>query len=462
MKCVFIVLGATGDLARRKLLPAIYKLLSEKKLKNFLIIGAALDEISSTIFLNQAKKFIQHCDDVLWKKIQKHTYYRQLNFENKNDFISLNDYVSSLEKEYNIYGCRLVYIAASADFFCTITDHCANSGLVKKSSTENEWHRIVYEKPFGHDFISAKKINECIKRSFHESQIFRIDHYLTKEIVSNISMIRFANCVFEPLWNNRFIDNVQVVLSEKLCIEGRGTYYDKYGALCDVVQNHILELIALIGMEAPENLLGDAVREKRARVIEKLDVVDGLLGQYEHYHQENGVHENSKTETFAALMFRIENERWKGVPFFIRTGKCLDKKETRIQIKFKQVDCLLTKGCPMESNHLTIEIDPESAFSLRLNAKNPKTVDSLVPVEMNFCHSCEFAAVTPEAYEVIFEEVIRGETSVSVRFDEIEYAWHVIDSIKSMQLPLYRYKKGSKGPEELLFFAKKHGVRWLS
>jgi glucose-6-phosphate 1-dehydrogenase len=291
--------------------------------------------------------------------------------------------------------------------------------------------------------------------------VYRIDHYLTKEVVSNIAMIRFTNCVLEPLWSNRYIDHVQIILSESVGIENRGGYYDAYGALRDVVQNHMLELLALICMESPEKLTGDYIRMERVKVLKKLQFLDGILGQYEGYEQEPQVKSNSTTDTYAVLKLAVNTPRWSGVPFYLKTGKYLHKKETIIHIKFKQVNCLLLQGCPTDSNWLTIQIDPEATFVLTLNVKKPNSME-IVPVGMEFCHSCIFGLQTPQAYEVLFEEIIRGEQSVSVRFDEIEYAWKLIDAVEDKKLPLFKYAKGSTGPQEEKQFIDKHGMRWRS
>jgi len=224
----------------------------------------------------------------------------------------------------------------------------------------------------------------------------------------------------------------------------------------------MLELVALVAMEAPEKLTGEQIRHRRCQVLEKVRVVDALLGQYDGYRTESGVAPNSKTDTFAAVCLMIDNPRWSGVPFYLRTGKALDKKETVIHIKFKQVDCLLTKNCPADSNYLTIEIAPEGSFSLSLNVKKPGVAHEVVPVKMAFCHSCLFGTLTPEAYEVIFDELMRGEHSIAVRFDEIEYAWKVVDAISALHLPVYEYQKESSGPQQVENFAKKHGMRWRS
>jgi glucose-6-phosphate 1-dehydrogenase len=333
---------------------------------------------------------------------------------------------------------------------------------MKAVSGQKTWHRIVYEKPFGKDTHSAHDINNCIATLLEEKQAYRIDHYLTKELVANIALIRFTNCVFEPLWNNRFIDNVQITLSETVGVAGRGAYYDNYGALRDVVQNHMLEVMALIGMETPEKLTGEFIRDQRAKTLEKVRFVDGVLGQYEGYKNEQDVRPNSKTETFAAVYLMIDNPRWRGVPFYLKTGKCLNKKETIIHIKFKQVDCLLTKNCPSESNYLTIRLYPDEAFFLTLNAKKVGSFQEIEPIGMKYSYQDALNANASSGYETLLEEVLRGEQSVSVRFDEIEYAWHVIDAVKKANLTVHQYARGSKGPEAVEQFAKKHGMRWLS
>jgi glucose-6-phosphate 1-dehydrogenase len=456
-----VLFGISGDLARRKLIPALYRLMAERHIDSFVVIGAAFEDITIEVVLERAKPFIHDLDETTWQSFSARCYYQQLNFKELSDFKKLSDRIQKLEAEYALSGNRLVYFAAAAYFFCTLTQHVVQAGIIEKKSEQNRsWHRVVYEKPFGHDLASAQDINACIDTYLHESQIYRIDHYLTKELVSNIALMRFTNCVLEPLWNSRFIDQVQITLSEKIGLENRGSYYDSYGALCDVVQNHMLELMALVGMEAPEKLAGEYVRNARSAVLEKIKVVDGILGQYEGYSNEVGVAPESTTDTFAALYLTIDNPRWAGVPFYLRTGKFLDKKETIIRIKFKQVDCLLTRHCPSDSNWLTIQISPEALFSLTLNTKKPDRTDEVTPVALTFCHSCVFGPRTQEAYEVLLQEIIRGEQSIAVRFDEIEYAWKVIDAIKQMQLPVYTYAKHSSGPQELVEFSKKHGVRW--
>lgn len=461
--CTIVLFGASGDLARRKIIPALYQMVARNKLDKFLLIGAALDDLTTEAFLERSKEFIFKFDDLAWRHLVKSSHYQKLHFTNKSDFQTLNALVEKLETEHAMSGNRFIYLAAASEFFCDITNNIAATGLAKKENQqEKKWYRIIYEKPFGTSLKSAQEINQCIQSYFDEKQIFRIDHFLTKELVGNIALVRFTNCVFEPLWNNRFIDQVQIILNESIGIEGRGAYYDKYGALADVVQNHMLEMLALIGMEAPEKLTGDFVRNERAKVLSKVQFVDGILGQYEGYKKEKNVSPNSNIETFAALHLTVDNPRWAGVPFYLKTGKYLAKKETVIHIKFKKVDCLLAKKCPSEPNYLTIEIAPQAGFILKLNAKTVGKFDEVEPIKMEFCHSCVYSPYTSEDYEILFEEIIRGEQSIVVRFDEIEYAWKLIDLIKEKNLPLFEYKKGSQGPIELSDFEKKHGMRWLS
>lgn len=462
-ECTIVLLGATGDLARRKLIPALYKLIALGKLKKFLLIGAALEDITVDEMLGQSLPYIKGQGIRAWEILRKHSAYCQLDFSDEQGFIRLNSVVGQLEKKFDMSGNRLVYCATASTFFCLITQQLVEAGIIKaKEKEELPWNRIVYEKPFGYNLESAHEINECIAKFLYEHQIYRIDHYLTKELVSNIALVRFTNCIFEPLWNNQYVDNVQIILSETVCLEGRASYYDNFGAICDVMQNHMLELLALVAMEAPKRLIGEFIRYERAKLLKDVCAVDLCLGQYEGYRESPGVDPNSHTETFAMAMMRIKNPRWAGVPFYLKTGKCLDKKETVIYIKLKKVECLLTKGCPQDSNYLKIEVAPDAGFSLSLNVKKPGSLYEVVPVDMEFSHSCLFEEQQAEAYEVLFEEVARGEQSVSVRFDEIEYAWKVIDELREIKAPVYPYKPGSTGPSECNIFARKHGMRWQS
>jgi len=461
--CTIIILGVTGDLTRRKLIPAIYRLLAGGKLDDFALVGAAIDDVGPDEVLAGARQYLRSVDEDVWQRLASRTYYQQLDFLEAGDFVKLAGLVDRVEEEHDLSGSRLIYMAASPDYFCAITHGIAATGIAqRRGAGETLWHRIVYEKPFGHDLASAHEINDCIADQFHEAQVYRIDHYLTKELVSNIALVRFTNIVFEPLWNRHYIDQVQIVLSEEVCIEGRGAYYDAYGALRDVVQNHMLELLALVAMESPEKLTGRFIQEERAKVLRRTRAVDGVLGQYAGYRDETGVPLDSNTETFALLRLEVDNPRWEGVPFYLKTGKCLEATESAIHIRFKPTDCLLARNCPVASNWLTIRVAPDAAFILSLNAKKVGHAEELAPIAMEFCHSCAYGPLTPEAYEVLLEEVMKGERTATVRFDEIEYAWQIIDQVRNMDLPLHQYVRDAEGPEQALAFANKYGIRWRS
>lgn len=461
--CLIILFGATGDLTKRKIIPSLYLLMLEKKLENIALLAVALNESNVENVFESARPFVnpkEEFDESLWEKLKKRTScvwgdIREYEVIEKVKTVALH-----LEKHYALSGNRLAYLAVPATSFVDITNALgAYKIMEKQGEKKTPWHRIVYEKPFGQDLSTAHEINTAIAQWFSENQIYRIDHYLTKEVVSNIALIRFTNCVFEPLWNNRYIDQVHIVLAEEEGIENRGSYYDRFGALSDVVQNHMLQLLALVGMETPTLLSGDYVRARRAEVLNAVQFVDGILGQYDNYLSESKVVPYSTTETFAYLYMRIQNPRWAGVPFFLKTGKYLKKQEIAIHIKFKKVDCILTKQSPSESNWLTIKVNPDATFYLTLNAKKPGYSVELMPVAMEFCHSCVFGSHIPSAYEILFEDVMRGEQASAVRFDEIESAWNIIQQIKDKKLPLYRYDRGSDGPQELHTFMYHHGAR---
>lgn len=453
--CTIILLGATGDLAKKKIIPALYRLIEGGIMKNCIIVGAAREQVAATEILKRAQEFIGPINDAAWQTLQNSFFYHTLDFTSQGDYQTLNDRVKEYEEKYKLSGNRIIYIAAASPFFCAITRSVASSGLAQRLDADAQvWHRLVYEKPFGSDLKSAQEINRCIHASFFEHQIYRVDHFLSKELVSNIALLRFTNIFFEPLWNSRYIEHVQIILDEPMGIEGRGGYYDKAGALSDVVQNHMLEMLALIAMESPATLQPDDVRNARAELLTHVQVIDGILGQYEGYTQEQNVSENSKTETFAAVILQIDNDRWGSVPFYLRTGKKLDKKETGIYVTFKKVACLLARQCPTAQNSLNIQIDPSPCFAMLVNAKKVGTFEEVEPIPMEFCHN----GIMPLAYETLLESVYKGDHAIATRFDEIEYAWKITDAIKAAHFPLYPYKQGSHGPVELEVLNKKYDI----
>src|SRR3989338_3017342 len=453
----FIILGATGDLTKRKIIPAIYRLLKNKKISRLGLVGVARKDLNMDSILQEAQAFIGKVNKTIWNRLKSSSYYCQLDFYNNQEYQKLGELLQEIEKKHHLSGNRLFYLATLPEHFDTITENLFNTKIARE--TTGSWRRLVYEKPFGSDLASAKKINHCICRVFKENQIFRVDHYLGKELVGNISMLRFTNRVLEPLWNSLHVESIQVVMNEKIGIEGRGNFYDKYGALKDVIQNHVLQMMALTCMEAPQRLSGDYIREEKAKVLKAAQVKEVLLGQYEGYASEPGVEKESRRETFAALKLRINNRRWKNVPIYLKSGKELVEKATNIHIIFKKAGGLLNI-CPTESNVLTIRVQPNEGFELNLFAKRPGVPDLAVPVKMDFCHSCITKQKSPEAYEVLLSDVIKGHQTLFVRNDEIEYSWKIIDGIRKEKV--HSYKKGTTGPEELKLFEQKNGMKWLS
>jgi glucose-6-phosphate 1-dehydrogenase len=454
MPWTLVILGMSGDLAKRQILPALYSLYVYYKSRNeqhpFIIIGAGYQNVTVDQIFLEAATYIHKPQQELLEELSALTIYCGLDFADDSSFITLAHEIFKQEKAYQYPGNRIFYCATYSQFFCNITKQLAAHGLIEKGDKN---HRVVYEKPFGSDVTSAHHINQCIRNYLNDDQIYRIDHYLTKEIVNNIVLLRFANILFEPLWNNRFINHVHVLIGESIGIEGRGAFYDAHGALKDVFQSHLLQLVALVAMDCPASLSDDdSIRDSKAAILQRIRVVKGILGQYEGYRHEPGVATNSMTETFAAVELAIDNPRWQGVPFYVVTGKHLDHKATEIHLVFKsERTCLFGKTQEADPNILIIRVTHEEGFSLRLNAKKPYTRGTqgqTIPVLMDFCYRCLFGPETPKAYEILFREIIAGEQSIAVRWDEIEYQWSVVDEAKKMNFPLYSYKKGTRGPEQ--------------
>ena len=337
-----VIFGATGDLTKRKLIPALYKLYSRGKIKNNLpIVCVARKNFTKSQFIKslEIKKFIKRLNEREFNQFCKHLYYFPLDFGNQN-YSKLNSYLQKLEKTYKSQGNRLFYLATPHSLFPKVVDKLKQGSMLKGKG----WKRVVFEKPFGHDLQSARKLNKHITSTFKENQIYRIDHYLGKELVQNILIFRFANTLFEHLWSNRFIDNVQVIIDEKLGVEKRGRYYDKAGAIRDMVQNHLLQILSLFAMEAPRSMHSDDVRAEKAKILSTLRKVkpsDLVIGQYSGYRSEKGVDKKSNTETFAALKTYIDNMRWKGVPFYLRTGKKLKNNYAEVNLILKKVPDVL-------------------------------------------------------------------------------------------------------------------------
>ncbi|MEI6191202.1 MAG: glucose-6-phosphate dehydrogenase [bacterium] len=456
----FVIMGATGDLAKLKLIPAIYKLLKLNIISEVSLLGVARSDTTIQVILNEAKIYIKDLDENIWLRLCQSAYYQRLDFENLKDFESLRDKIKEIEKEKNLSGNRLFYLATLPEHFEIATLNLAKVGLV--NSKDDKWERVLYEKPFGDSLHSAKKINQAIDKVFEEENVYRVDHYLGKELVGNIALLRFTNRILEPLWNNKNIDSVQIICDENFGIKNRGNYFDKYGAVKDMLQNHILQMLSLVTMESPKFISGEYLRNEKVKVLKKTKVKDIFLGQYENYEKEKGVNPDSKTETFFTARLEVNNRRWRGVPFFVRAGKNLTKKETVIHIRFKAVDCLLSKSCPSDNNYLTIRIEPNEGFSFELNSKSLRRGFEVETVDMDYSHRCEHGVNTPESYEVLLEQAILGEQALFVRNDEVELAWKIVDRIDRKNLIVYKYPVGSSGPKELTEWNKKNNIIWKS
>lgn len=489
LSCIMVIFGGTGDLTHRKLLPALYNLIHSKKLpENFAIVSIGRKEIDNETYRQEALSSIikfsrfKKIDEDLWSEIAKRLYYKKLEFHNSSGYDELNNFLKGLDKVYNTNGNRIFYLAVSPEYFDTITEELNAHKLV---TNDNSWQRLIIEKPFGRDLSSAIRLNQTISKVFGEGNTYRIDHYLGKEMIQNLMVLRFANSIFEPLWNNRYIDNIQISSSETVGVENRGGYYDEAGALKDMVQNHMLQLLTLTAMEPPMDLSSISIRDEKVKILRSLEKMtpekiqnnivraqygEGFNGKtkLKSYVNEDRVSFDSKTETFVALKLYVENFRWAGVPFYIRTGKRLAAKSTEIIVQFKSIPKILysKEHENLNSNLLIIKVQPKEGIYFKFNTKMPGTENNIIPVQMDFCQSCQFESNTPEAYEKLLFEVMNGDNTLFTSWDEVEYSWKFVDSIAStwknenFRLPIYN--AGSRGPQEANELLQKDNRHWIN
>jgi glucose-6-phosphate 1-dehydrogenase len=410
-----------------------------------------------------------------------HFYFHPADVTNKKSFDTLQELVHKLDKQYQTEGNRIFYLAMAPEFFGTICENIKASGL---SSAEG-WSRVVIEKPFGHDYESAKDLNDQIGRVFNEDQVYRIDHYLGKEMVQNITVIRFANAIFEELWNNQYISNIQITSSEILGVEDRGRYYESSGALLDMVQNHMLQMVALLAMEPPINLTRDEIQSEKVKVLRALrpvteEEVDQYFvrGQYDKgyiedrkviaYREENNVDLNSTTDTFVAGKLMIDNYRWAGVPIYIRTGKRMREKTTKIVVQFKDLPMNLygDRSHP-HPNLLVIHIQPDEGMTLHLNAQHRAGKEDSLPIQLHYCSNCDDKMNTPEAYERLLYDCLLGDATHYTHWDEVSISWKFVDAIskvwsKDKKVSFPNYEAGSMGPIESDELLARDGFFWWS
>jgi glucose-6-phosphate 1-dehydrogenase len=484
---VFYIFGATGDLAKRKLFPAFYSLYREGKLgDNFAVVGLARRPRTNEQFRDDVKNSIQefarykNTDVAEWEKFAQRFEYMSLDINNVAGFHELNTLTAKLDEKYQTGGNRLFYLALAPELFGNVSYNLSEGGLLQ---TEG-WHRLVIEKPFGYDLPSAERLNGQLRQVFEEKDIYRIDHYLGKEMVQNIEFVRFANAFFEPLWNNKYIANIQITLSETVGVEERGGYYDHSGALRDMGQNHMLQMLMMMAMEPPSRLHPEDIRDEKVKVLRSLRLFeDGddvranvIRGQYANgsakgkalpaYREEDSVNPQSTTETYFAARVHVDNFRWAGVPFYIRTGKRLPVKTTEVVVEFKNIpnNVYLAKKHELEPNLLVFRVNPMEGIYLKMNAKQPGSEGVIVPVAMDFCQSCQIGINTPEAYERLLYDATRGDSTYFTRWDEVALAWSYVDRIAAawgeQTDDLKHYPAGSWGPEEAAKLLSDDGFKW--
>jgi len=485
--CTLVIFGATGDLTHRKLVPALYNLAADGALPPAIsVVGFARREKSDEIFRTElreaAQKFSrQAINNELWEGFESTVFYHRSEFDNLAGYKALAMRLDELDLARGTRGNRLFYLAASPDQFQVILENLRESGLNQPGA--GGWARIIVEKPFGTDLPSARLLNDLVAGAFEEKDTYRIDHYLGKETAQNIMVLRFANSIFEAMWNARYIDHVQITASEPLGVEGRAGYYDKSGALRDMVQNHLLQLLCLTAMEPPTGLEADAIRDEKVKVLRSLRPLVGndvfrhvVRGQYgagaingkrvAAYRDEANVNPESETETYVALEVNVDNWRWAGVPFFVRVGKRLPKGGTEIAVHFKSVPPVLFKatGEAIDDNVLVIRIQPDEGVSLRMSAKMPGSSLRIEPVKMDFHYGTSFGKATPEAYERLLLDAMSGDATLFARRDEVEEAWKFIDAIKAAWATqtedISFYSAGTWGPTEADDLIKRHGAAW--
>jgi len=452
-----IILGATGDLSRRRLIPTLYEIVKHRKDLSFAFIGAAKDSIDIEAFIKEA---LPQGETALVEQLCSQSTYQEIDFTKPESLKKLTQLIHEQEKKHKLSGNRLVYLAVASQWYCSLTKQLVKEGIIQTGQNTNPAHRIVYEKPFGWDAKSAEDINDCITALLTEDQIYRVDHYLSKALVTSLLLTRFSNVFFEPVWNAQHIDQVQITLEETASLEGRGDFYDQYGALKDVVQNHMLQLLSFIAMEKPSSFDPEVVSDYKSYILRHTTITDGLLGQYEGYKNVPGVAPDSTRETYALLRAEVNTPRWKNVPFFIKTGKALDRKSTEIHIVFKpQNKILMEQTGSFDANRLIIRISPDSALLLQLNTQKGRE-PQILPISMEFCYRCTFGYEQPHSYETLFYEVMRGDKSTVVSLDEIVYAWDIIAQVDQLSLPLENYTPGTSGPSKQKEFTEKYTISW--
>ncbi|MEX2183544.1 MAG: glucose-6-phosphate dehydrogenase [Chloroflexota bacterium] len=486
---VLVLLGATGDLAHRKVIPALYQLWRTNLLPHeFVLLAIGRREYDDDAFRAEVRTSLEQfsrvlpMDDAAWSSFSEHIRYHRLDFGDATGFGELATRLDEIDADCGTRGNRCYYLATQPSQFAEIVAQLGRVGLDHETH-DGGWRRIVIEKPFGHDLESAKKLNREVGKVFRESQVYRIDHYLGKETVRNLLVFRFGNGIFEPLWNRRYVDHVQITVAESIGIENRGSFYEETGASRDVLQNHLLQVVSLVAMEPPATFEADALRDEKVKVLRAMgtmpsdpvtQVVRGQYGpgwvaatQVEGYREEADVDPASETETYVAARLTIDDWRWSGVPFYVRTGKRMPKRATEIAIQFREVPHPLFRhaAADPEPNLLAIRIQPDEGIMLRFGAKVPGLGMAIRPVTMDFTYGSAFNEDSPDAYETLILDALQGDASLFTRADEVEEAWGIVDPIveawAAAPAPSFpNYDAGTWGPPEGDELLARDGRRW--
>lgn len=484
--CIIVIFGASGDLTKRKLLPALYHLEQADLLpKNFAVVGVARRPLGDEFIAEMKEGIVTgggvEANDAKLAEFLSRVNYHAMDFDDHDGYTRLKALLENLDKKYATGGGRLFYLATAPEYFAEIIDQLGAHGMAKP---DKGTVRVIIEKPFGHDLKSARELNDNVNKVLSEDQIFRIDHYLGKETVQNILVFRFANGIFEPIWNRNFIDHVQITAAESIGIEGRGPFYEKAGALRDVVQNHVMELLAFVAMEPPVSFGAAPIRIEKVKVwrsIHPIRMEDTVRGQYgpgkidgkpvPGYRQEDRVNPKSNTETFAALRMEMDNWRWAGVPFYIRAGKRLAQRSTEITIQFKQPPLRLFKDIPnskcgeIQPNIISMRIQPNEGISLRFAAKVPGPAMQSCPVIMDFDYATAFGVSSANGYERLLLDAMLGDATLFAHRDGVEATWSLMTPIleawaaqSAKDFP--NYAAGSWGPAASDELLARDGRQW--
>lgn len=482
----FILFGGTGDLAHNKIIPAFYNLAAKDILPDkYRIIATGRRYDNKADYLEALYNSLQNkkekVDNRIWQNLSEHIDYFQLSFKDGSDFESLRKRLLQISESEKVSN-RIFYLATAPKFFAEIAEKLKAYNLLN-AGFENNDSRLVIEKPFGHDLDSAQKLNNTLSSIFSEKNIFRIDHYLGKEMIQNIMVIRLSNPIFRAVWNKEHIDNIQIYLNESEGVKDRGKYYDDTGVIKDMFQNHILQVLSLIAMDEPENLSAEEISAKKVEVFKELadndlsDIDNHIVrGQYaanavdgeeiSAYRAEQEIDPESETATFMALKLFLNTERWRDVPIYLKSGKRLNKKEAAIGIEFKDdFHSAYLQNQDLESNLLLIKIQPEEGVSLRFNTRKPASNNKIIPVEMEFCQSCQQFFNSPENYEGLIYDMIAGDKTLFTSWKEVSYSWKFIDKIQRKcaeeNIKLHQYPALSRGPEAAAELLQRDGRRWL-